>query len=127
MAKKFNQSAMNELMGGLVSSEEEAKTVSESTMLENSEAEETSSHDHESGEKRGSTVRTKSGGIRVSIIVQEKSLDKVKYIMEKENFKQSQIFDAALSMLIKKYEEKKGPIKPRQRKKQGNISDLFDI
>lgn len=95
MTKKFNQSAMDALMGGLVSSNDEVQTTTESTAQESTEP---VLQSPESGEKHGSTVRTKSGGIRVSIIVQEKSLDKVKYIMEKENLKQSQIFDAALTM-----------------------------
>lgn len=126
MSSKLNQSAMDALMNGLTSTSEAVESSATQSERKNPD---TTAVTEESRQKQSKAdkYRTKSGGIRVSVIVKEASMEKVKYIMEKENFSQSQIFDAAVTMLINKYEEKKGPIKPRQNKKKEDISDLFDL
>lgn len=117
---------MDALMNGLTSTSE---TVESSVGQSGKDNPDTTPVTEEPRQKRSKAdkYRTKSGGIRVSVIVKETSMEKVKYIMEKENFSQSQIFDAAITMLINKYEEKKGTIKPRQNKRKEDISDLFDL
>lgn len=126
MSSKLNQSAMDALMNGLTSTSESVG-ASSAQAEENKPVSTPITEETSQKQSKAEKYRTKSGGIRVSVIVKETSMEKVKYIMEKENFSQSQIFDAAITMLINKYEEKKGPIKPRQNQKKEDISELFDL
>lgn len=110
--KQIHQSAMDELMGGLVQSSEE--NLPAHNVLTKSQ-----------GSKRGpkpSLIKKEHLCSNISTSV----MDKVRTITVKEGINISEVVEAGLLLAIKKYESKYGKIEPMSRSKK-NAGDLFGL
>ena len=67
-----------------------------------------------------------NGYSRTSLILNTAKQAKIKEIAFRETLTMKEIFEAALDMLIEKYEAKHGEVVPRPEKYKGNIKDIFN-
>lgn len=115
MGSKINKSAMEELMGGLVSVSDEIPQVSSAPSTKDKE---------EVVEKRG---RKKGAATeRISTLVSADLMNKVRAIALKEGLNISSIINVGVSLVVKNYEEKHGPVRIVPHKK-GDIDKVFGL
>ncbi len=102
MSKKtINQSAMDELMGGLVPS----------------------SASPESSDRKKSE---KPVNVRICTLIDSELMIKVRALAQKEGLDLKDIFNVGLRMAIKDYESTHGPIEIK-RPKKGDVANVFTI
>lgn len=115
MGKKINTSAMDELMGGLISA-----PVEEQESLQGVSSPEVKSKESKRGRKKSENTE------RICTIVNSELISKVRAIASKEGLNISSILNVGMELAIKNYESKHGPVRVHQSKK-GDVNNVFDI
>ena len=73
-----------------------------------------------------SPAKQKAPDERVCTIVRSDLMAKVRYIVGKESIAIRDVFEAALTLAVNEYERRYGEIKPRPKRKRGDIGIFFD-
>ena len=113
--KNFNKNAMESLVSGLTSPVKESAPSS-------STAEERPS----SGGRRGRPSTRQENEV-ISTVVNKEKINKARAIAGIEGIAIKDIIDKGLDMVIKVYEEKHGPVRPRRPKKKGDVDEVFGV
>lgn len=121
MAKKINQSSMDELMGALITPsnlhEESAPSTSSSSSVED---------DASDGVTQPRRGRPKKEKERICTSVNMVTMEKLRAISDKEHISLTDLITLALDRLVGSYELKHGPIKAKAKKK-GDIEKVFNL
>ena len=117
MAKKdFNKNAMESLVSGLTSPVKESTAVPSSSPVE----------ERPSGSRRG-RPSTRQDHEVISTVVNKEKINKARAIAGIEGIAIKDIIDKGLDMVIKVYEDKHGPVRPRRPKKKGDVDEVFGV
>ena len=63
----------------------------------------------------------------ISTVVNKEKINKARAIAGIEGIAIKDIIDKGLDMVIKVYEEKHGPVRPRRPKKKGDVDEVFGV
>jgi len=118
MAKKdFNKNAMESLVSGLTSPVKESAPAPSSSTAEQRPS---------SGGRRGRPSTRQENEV-ISTVVNKDKINKARAIAGIEGIAIKDIIDKGLDMVIKVYEEKHGPVRPRRPKKKGDVDEVFGV
>ena len=115
---KLNKSSMDDLLGGLIGETSESVEVPSTVVSNKQEQQESGLRGRPSNPVKKEAVTT---------IVPNELMGKVRAIGERESLSLTDLFTAALKMLVNRYEEKNGVVRVRQQKKKKNIGEVFGI
>ena len=120
MSKKINNDAMGQLLEGLTSST--VSPVSES--LDTTTISENRNNSQE-GHKDSSKVRSKSNSKeRICTSLDKTLMNKIRSLSEKEGVQINELITLGLNMVVSKYEEQHGQIRPKKGVR-GDINTIF--
>lgn len=117
MKKTIDPDAMSNLLDGLTSGScciEHTQSPSPATSVFSKE---------ESTPKTG-TVQKNSGKERICTTIDKTVMNKIRVISEKEGVQINELIGFGLDMLISKYEETHGQVRPKK-ENRGDISNIF--
>lgn len=121
MSKKINNDAMGQLLEGLTSSAvSPVSESSDSTTI--SESRNNSQEEHKDSSK---SVRSKTNGkMRICTSLDKTLMNKIRAISEKEGVQINELIALGLNMVVSKYEEQHGQIRPKKGVR-GDINTIF--